>query len=84
MKNNQVPFDRLRKILRDLGFTETAIAGPYLYFEHPPSDTILVYHNYRPTEEVSWADEVKTRKFLDLKGLLEADDFDALLHKEPV
>jgi len=81
MKNDQVPFDRLRKILHELGFVETRIPGPYLYFEHSPSGTIQVFRDYQPSESVSWHDLVSTRIHLDANGLLEADDFEARLHQ---
>ena len=84
MKNDRIPFDRLRKILLDLGFVETAIPGPYWYFEHSPSGTILAYRAYQPGESLSWHDLVSTRRQLDERGVLEADEFEALLHKAAV
>jgi hypothetical protein len=87
MKNDQIPFERVRKILLDLGFVETRIPGPYgpySYFKHAPSETILVYRDYQPGESITWGDHVKTQKFLDLNGLLEADDFEDRLHQTPV
>jgi hypothetical protein len=84
MKNEQIPFDRVRKILLDLGFVQSQVPGPFWYFEHAPSGTILVYRDYQPGETISWADHVKTGKFLDLKGLMEADDFEEMLHQTPV
>jgi predicted RNA binding protein YcfA (HicA-like mRNA interferase family) len=84
MNNDQIPFERLRKVLLDLGFAETRIPGPFLYFEHPASGTILAYRNYQPGEHIRWHDFVSTRKQLDENGLVEADDFEALLQKVPV
>jgi hypothetical protein len=84
MNNHQIPFERLRKVLLDLGFVETRIPGPYLYFEQAASGTILVFRNYQPGESLSWHDLVSTRKQLDENGLLEADDLEALLQNMPV
>lgn len=84
MTNNQIPFTRLRNILHELCFEETAIPGPYRYFQHSPSGTVLVYREYRAAEPVSWHDLVTTRRQLDERGLLKAEDFEALLHKTPV
>jgi hypothetical protein len=81
MKNDQIPFKRLRKVLLDLGFVETAIAGPYWHFQHSPSGTVLVYRQYQAGDGVSWHDLVTTRRQLDERGLLEGDEFEALLHK---
>ena len=84
MNNDKIPFERLRKVLLDLGFVETAIPGPYLFFRHPPSDTIFAYRAYRPRDSVLWHDFVTTRRQLDERGLLDADTFEALLHEAPV
>jgi hypothetical protein len=84
MKNDKVSFERLRSVLLDRGFVETAIAGPYLLFQHSPSETVLVYREYQPGEGVSWHDLVTTRRQLDERGLLEASEFETLLHKTPV
>ena len=84
MKNDKVPFQVLRKVLLDLGFVEKAVPGPYLLFEHPPSRTLLPFRAYQTGEAVSWADRVMTRRLLDERGLLEADDLEAFLHRSPV
>ncbi len=84
MKNEQVPFGRLRQVLLDLGFVATVVSGPYLLFEHSPSGTLLPYREYQPGDSVNWADLVMTRRLLDERGLLDADDFEAVLHKTPV
>lgn len=83
MKNDTIPFDHLRKVLLDLGFVETAIPGPYWHFKHSPTETILVYRKYRPSDCITWADHVSTRKLLDERGLLEAGVLDTLLSKTP-
>lgn len=84
MKNDRIPFENLRKILLDIGFVESEIAGPYLLFEHSPSETVLIFRQYQPGDGVSWHDLVTTRRQLDERGLLEASDFEALMHKAPV
>jgi len=80
MNNEKTPFSQLRRLLLDRGFVEKVVPGRYLIFEHAPSETLLFYHNYQPEDPITWADQVKTRKFLDEKGLLEATDFDTCLH----
>ena len=82
--HDSIPFRHVRKILLDLGFVETVVAGPYFRFEHSPSGTLLFYRHYRPNDLLTWTDHVKTRKFLDERGILEADGFEALLSKTPV
>jgi hypothetical protein len=82
-KNDNIPFSHLRKILLDLGFAEKTVPGPYFVFEHGPSETLLFYRHYRPNDIITWMDHSKTRKFLDERGILEADGFEALLTKTP-
>ncbi len=82
--NDQIFFSHLRRILLDLGFVETTLPGPYLRFEHSASGTLLLYRDYGVNERITWADHVKTRKFLDERGILEADEFETRLHKAPV
>jgi hypothetical protein len=81
MKNEQIRFDCVRKLLLDLGFVETVVPGPYLLFEHSPSGTLLPYRAYQPGDSVSWADLAMSRRLLDERGLMDEEEFEALLHK---
>ncbi len=47
-------------------------------FEHP-QEGLLLFRFYRDDEPVLPRDLQSTRTFLDLRGLIEADDFDAQL-----
>ena len=50
MTNNQIPFTRLRNILHDLGFEETAIPGPYRFSSTPlPEPFLSTANTNRPT-----------------------------------
>jgi predicted RNA binding protein YcfA (HicA-like mRNA interferase family) len=82
--NDKIPYNSLRKILLDLGFVEQVVPGKHALFEHAPSGTILVYRIYRPAENITWSDHVKTRRFLDENGILDADLFEARLQQTPV
>jgi hypothetical protein len=84
MNNEQIPFDRLRKILLDLGFVETRVSGPYLLFEHTPSGTLLPYRDYRSGDSLTWQDLAMTRRQLDERGLLASDEFETLMHQTSV
>jgi hypothetical protein len=84
MKNDAIRFDSLRRLLRDLGFVETVVTGPYLLFEHSPSGTLLPYRAYQAGDSVSWADLVMTRRLLDERGIMDEEEFQSLLHKAPV
>jgi hypothetical protein len=84
MNNDHVPFDRVRKVLLGLGFVERRVQDKYLLFEHAPSGTLLPYRDYQGGDSMSWQDLAMTRRQLDERGLLEAADFEALLHQTPV
>jgi hypothetical protein len=84
MKNDQSPFDRVRKILLGLGFVEKRVPGPSLLFEHSPSGTLLPYRDHQPGDSMSWHELTMTRTQLDGRGLMEADDFEEQLHQTPV
>ena len=84
MKNDNIRFDCVRKLLVDLGFVETVVSGPYLLYEHSPSGTLLPYRAYQPGDTMSWADLVMTRRLLDERGIMDEEEFESLLHKAPV
>jgi hypothetical protein len=82
--HEHIAFSQIRKILNALGFVEDTIIGPYLRFEHHPSGTLLFYRDYQPEDFITWADHVKTRKFIDERGILDANTFESLLTKTAV
>jgi hypothetical protein len=67
MKNDQIPFAHLRKLLLDLGFEEARIRGPYWRFRHAPSGTLFVYRDYKPEDSILWHDFASTRLHLGPK-----------------
>jgi hypothetical protein len=76
-KMRPIPFAEFRTFLGHLGFVEkSAPKGRVL--EHP-EEGLLLFRFYRDDELVLPRDLLRTRKLLDLRGLLAADDFDAQL-----
>ena len=84
MHNKKVPFRHLRQFLLDLGFSESRLPTSGFVFAHEPSDTLLFYRPYEPDETVNPGDVMTTRRFLDERGLLDADEFEEALEKTPV
>ena len=82
MKTSRVPFTLLRRILRDLNFTESREEKGWR-FEHPESETVFLFRPYQPDEKVTVQDLVTTRTHLEWRGLLSAEAFENLLHKIP-
>ncbi|MCI0463159.1 MAG: hypothetical protein L0Z62_39940 [Gemmataceae bacterium] len=81
MKNNAVPFATLQRVLEGLGFVKKEVPRSHIYFQHDPSDSLLLFRLYRPREKVSEVDLIRVRKFLDEKGIIEPDDLEELLHQ---
>lgn len=79
-KRSESTFAELRQILADLGFTQSR-QGRFWFFEHAPSETTLTYRPYRPRERVTLLDLHRTRRHLDLRGVLDEQAFDNLLAK---
>jgi hypothetical protein len=76
-KMRPIPFAEFRAFLQKLGYVEKRVPKGRV-FEHP-EEGLLVYRYYRDDEPVLLRDLRRTRTFLDLRGLIEADDFDATL-----
>jgi hypothetical protein len=81
MTDKSLTYAALQKLLHQLGFTETVVPGSHVVGNHPQPNTLLMYRDYRATDSVSWADRTATRRFLDLRGLLEEEAFDRLLQE---
>jgi hypothetical protein len=82
MKTSSVMFAELRRVLQELGFTETRV-DEFWRFEHPDSDTVFLFRPYALDEHISLPDLASTRIHLDWRGLLSANAFDDLLAKTP-
>jgi len=76
-KTRTITFADLRTILQRLGYVEQR-APTARVFKHPDEGRLL-FRLYRDDEAVEQHDLVFTRKFLDLRGVIDADEFDAAL-----
>jgi hypothetical protein len=77
-----VSFTQLCQFLLDLGFTVSK-HGKFWYFEHASSETTFLFRPYRARERVTLLDIHRTRRHLDLRGVLDEQAFDQLLKKAP-
>jgi hypothetical protein len=76
-KIRTVLFAEFRTFLGRLGFVEKSVPKGRV-LQHP-REGLLLFRYYGDDEPVLPADLLRTRKLLDLRGLMEADDFDAQL-----
>jgi hypothetical protein len=77
--NQATSFARLEKLLDALDFRKTVLPSGQIVFRHPPSETMLFFRDDRPDETVSPTDMTVTRRFLDLRGVLDDAKFDRAL-----
>jgi hypothetical protein len=70
-----IPFREFRAFLERLGYVHRSTPSAHV-FEHP-TEGRLHFRVYRADEPVESHDRVFVRKFLDFRGVIEAEDFDA-------
>ncbi len=76
-KMRPIPFADFKAVIESLGFAEKRVPKGRV-FKHP-EEGLLIYRFYRDDEPVDLGDFVYTRRFLDMRGVIEADDFDTAL-----
>jgi hypothetical protein len=72
-------FGEFRRFLHEMGFAEKRAEAAWVF--HHPSEGLLVFRLYRDDEAVDRHDLQSTRKFLDMRGLLEAPEFDTFVQE---
>jgi hypothetical protein len=77
--NRTVSFAEFRQVLTGLGYRITRSETAWVF--HHSTEGLLVFRLYAETEPVDEGDLRSTRRFLDLRGLIAAKDFDASLGK---
>jgi hypothetical protein len=76
-KTRPIRFAEFRALIERVGFVEKRVPKGRV-FKHPEQG-LLLFRDYGDEETVEQHDLVYTRKFLDLRGVLAADEFDAAL-----
>ena len=76
--NSPINFADLGCLLLRLGFQRAETTGAQIVFEHPASETTLVFPPYRNEEIVRPHHRVKTQTLLDSRGILERAAFDRM------
>jgi len=80
MRNTRkVPFEELRRFLHALNFRYKRAETAWV-FRHP-TEGLVVFRLYRDDEPVDARDLWSTRRFLDLRGVLAGEEFDAFLRR---
>ena len=74
-----VSFAEFKRFLQSIGFSDKRAEAAWIF--HHATEGLLVLRLYRPDETIDEGDLRSTRKFLDLRGLLEAKDFDAFVQE---
>jgi len=77
IKTRPVPFAEFSSFLQRLGYVEKPYPNGRVFLH--PEEGLLAFRYYRDDEAVLPRDLIRTRTFLDLRGVIEAADFDAAL-----
>jgi hypothetical protein len=77
MRPRLISFAEFRRFLNGLEFAAKRAEAAWVF--HHRSEGLLVFRLYGDEEAVDERDLQSTRKFLDLRGLLDAKDFDKFL-----
>lgn len=78
-RTRAVSFAEFRRFLNDLGFAEKRAEAAWVF--HHRTEGLLVFRLYGEEEPVGEGDLRSTRKFLDLRGLLAAQEFDRFVER---
>ena len=76
MSRPKVTFAELRRMMLDLGFTETVVPKSHVFFAHPRSGAEIALPIYRPNRFVLPHHLISVRITLDATGLMDRADFD--------
>lgn len=76
-KIKTIPFSELRQLLREIGYREKTAENARVF--HRAKKDLVIFRRYDAGDPVDWGDLVSTRKFLDMRGILAADEFDSRL-----
>ena len=76
-KVKTIPFSEIRRLLLSLGYAERTLKNAHLF--HRNEKDRVMFRRYQAREQLDWGDLVSTRKFLDMRGILAAEEFDAML-----
>jgi hypothetical protein len=78
-RTKDVTFSELRQVLQGLGYRLKQTDKASIF--HHPKEGLVVFRVYRDEEPVAELDLLSTRRFLDLRGLIDGKDFDSLLRR---
>jgi hypothetical protein len=78
-RTRRICFEELRRFLNRLGFSDKRAEAAWVF--HHDTEGLIVFRLYGEEEAVDERDLRSTRKFLDLRGLLAANDFDTFVQE---
>jgi len=78
-KSKSIAYAEFRQFLQELGYKEKPTKSSQIF--HHPKEGLILFRRYRDNEKVDARDLLSTRKFLDLRGLLNEADFDKFIQR---
>lgn len=78
-RTRMISFTEFQRFLNTLGFAAKRTDTAWVF--HHPTEGLLVFRIYEPEEMMDEGDLSSARKFLDMRGLLEAKEFDMFVQE---
>jgi hypothetical protein len=79
MSKPAISFADLRRLFLGLGFTDVVVPKSHVAFLHAGSETEIFLPIYRSSQRVAPRHMAVVRHMLDVKGLLNEEEFDRLV-----
>ena len=77
--NSAITFAQFDAVLAELGFKSNVVPGSHVNYEHAKSGAVLMIRLHKPTDVVPNYVLISTRVQLDGQGVIEANNFEAML-----
>ncbi len=79
MTNDPMTYQQLHHVLTHLGFSCQRAEPKWLYYEHKPSNTVIILVEKKPTDKVRISDDISARRHLIEKGLISEEELNKRL-----
>jgi hypothetical protein len=81
MVDDPITYQQLDEVLLQSGFSRKRVEPKWLRYEHPGSGTLIVLVEKKPSDFVRVTDAVSARRHLVEKGLIRAEEIEAILSR---
>jgi hypothetical protein len=65
----------MRRLLKSVGYKEKRIENAHIF--HRSKNQMVIFRRYKDDESLEMGDIISTRRFLDMRGILDEAEFDS-------